>query len=191
RGPHAVEDLISVLDRIDSARRIPPARVWLSENERAWAKTRLAALPAGRHLAMGPGANWEPKIWPLDHFRSLLDKVADRFEGVLILGGPGDRERATLLARDLPLPALNLTGETTLLQAAALLEHCSLFVGNDSGLGHMAAAVETPTITVFGPGQPERYHPWSPCAHWLRGPEDRLELLAPDTVAATLLEHLG
>jgi len=64
-----------------------------------------------------------------------------------------------------------------------VLRLATLFVGNDSGLGHLAAAVATPTCTVFGPGNPQRYHPWHPQGRWLQGPGGRLAVLSPDTVA--------
>ena len=78
---------------------------------------------------------------------------------------------------------LNLTGQTDLLQAAAVLERAHLFVGNDSGIGHLANAVGTATVTVFGPGDPERYHPRGPYSLWLRGTDDNLENLATTVVA--------
>ncbi|MGH8604140.1 MAG: glycosyltransferase family 9 protein, partial [Gammaproteobacteria bacterium] len=68
------------------------------------------------------------------------------------------------------------------------------FVGNDSGLGHMASAVGIPTLTVFGPTDALRYHPWGQQADWLCEPEGRLEALSGAVVAARLglhLERLG
>ena len=78
------------------------------------------------------------------------------------------------IAAGLVLPHLNLAGETGLLQAAALLEQAQLFVGSDSGLGHLAAASGTPTVTLFGPGDPRRYHTRHPQARWVQGEDSRI-----------------
>jgi ADP-heptose:LPS heptosyltransferase len=86
---------------------------------------------------------------------------------------------------------LNLAGTTTLLQAAALLSRATLFIGNDSGLGHLCAAVGRPTLTLFGPGDPDRYHPWGPQAHWLVAADGNIASLSPTAVAARAIELLG
>jgi len=78
---------------------------------------------------------------------------------------------------------VNLAGETGLLEATAVLARASVFVGNDSGLGHLASAVGTPTLTLFGPGQPERYRPWGEQARWLTSPENDLNRLSAEDVA--------
>ncbi len=165
----------------------PPTRAWLGGAERDWAARMLARLPGRRWLAIAPGANWPPKIWPLQYFQELLERLRDQFDAAIVCGGPNDFAPAAALTRASPLPALNLAGETSLLQAAAVLERAAYFVGNDSGPGHLAAAVGTPTLTLFGPGEPERYHPWAPGAQWLCAPEQDLKRLAPATVAARIL----
>lgn len=99
-----------------------------------------------------------------------------------------------MVAANAALPCVDLCGRSSLLQAAAVLERCRVLVGNDSGLGHMASAVGTPTLTVFGPGQPGRYHPWGPWARWVVAPGKSLERLAPEVVVEqllTLLERLS
>jgi len=68
---------------------------------------------------------------------------------------------------------------------AAILEQSQLFVGNDSGPGHIAAAVGTPPVTLFGPGDPARYHPWHPRARWVQSSTGNIEEL---TVAAVVAE---
>jgi ADP-heptose:LPS heptosyltransferase len=122
----------------------------------------LAGLPGRRWLALGPGAKWPGKVWPAPCFAELASAVADLFDAVIILGGPGDAACAREVEHGLRLPALNFAGETSLLEDCALLRHACVLVGNDSGLGHMAGAVGVPTLTVFGPTDPERYRPWGP-----------------------------
>jgi ADP-heptose:LPS heptosyltransferase len=63
---------------------------------------------------------------------------------------------------------IDLVGNTDLLTAAAVLSRCALFIGNDTGLMHIAAAVGTPTLGLFGPSPVEHYAPWGPCTAAVR-----------------------
>lgn len=184
-GPHAVERHYAVLRELAEATP-PPPRLWLSTAERTTATTALAGLPGTRWLALGPGANWPPKIWPAEHFVALVAQLQDDFDAVLLLGGSGDRERAAAILPQLALPARDFCGHSTLLQATALLEQAAVFVGNDSGLGHLASAVGTPTVTVFGPGEPLRYRPWQPQGHWRRAASGVLAELSVDDVVTAV-----
>ncbi len=139
----------------------PPLPVaWIGAEDRA-AAARL--LPADRPvIALGPTANWAPKIWPPDRFAALFEALAPLLPGVrpAVLGGPGETESAMaapLLAR---LPeAIDLVGRLSLPEAAACLERAALFAGNNSGLMHLAAAAGTPTIGLFGPTSAAEYAP--------------------------------
>ncbi len=162
----------------------PPLRIWLDDALRDEALRRLEPLAGRRLLALGPGANWAGKCWPQEHFARLPGRLNRQFGGLLLLGGPGDRERCRVVAAASPLPVLDFSGQTGLLQACALLERSAVFVGNDSGLGHMAAAVGTPVVTLFGPGEPERYHPWGERCRYLVAPGRELSRLPVEPVAA-------
>ncbi|MBI5460824.1 MAG: glycosyltransferase family 9 protein [Gammaproteobacteria bacterium] len=182
-GPHAVEQHMGVIAALGDT-EIPPTHIWLTQQLEHAAAQHLQTLPGTRWLALGPGANWEPKIWPAASFRDLIAQLADTFDGIILLGGPGDAERCARVAQDCPLPCVNLAGQTGLLDAAAVLARATVFVGNDSGLGHLASAVGTPTLTLFGPGQPERYRPWGEHARWLTSVENDLQHLSAADVAA-------
>ena len=80
------------------------------------------------------------------------------------------------------LPVLDLRGQTTLTQVAAVLSKADLFVGNDSGLGHIASGVGVRTITLFGPGSPQRYRPWGDKGEVIVGPRENLNNLQWQTV---------
>lgn len=188
-GPHAVEyPMAAIASLLPPATPIPPCQIWLQTEQTQLAKAWLSRLPGNRWLALGPGANWAPKIWPAPAFIALVHAVKHRFDGVALVGSPQDRARCQRVAADLPLPYMDLCGATDLLQAAAVLQQTSLFVGNDSGLGHLAAAAGTPTVTVFGPGQPERYRPWGGYSRWLTAPGNDLSNLAPEPVAARIIQ---
>ncbi|WP_297527250.1 glycosyltransferase family 9 protein [Thiohalobacter sp.] len=181
-GPHAVEDLISILRPIDPEGRIPPARVWPGPEGEARASRLLEGSRGSRWLALAPGANWEPKIWPADRFAQLANALRRHWDDCILLGGDGDQARCQAVAKAIEGPTRNLCGKTDLPTAAAVASRCVLLVGNDSGPGHLAAAAGTPTLTLFGPGQPTRYHPWGQRSRWIAAPDRRLESLTVEQV---------
>jgi len=146
---------------------------------------------AGRFLVVAPGANWPGKIWPVEHYATLIDQVRTDFDAVIVVGSNEDRRLGERLHDRAPLPLVNLAGSTTLLEAAACMARGCAFVGNDSGLGHMAAAVNIPTLTVFGPGRPQRYQPWGPRSTVVVAPNEDLAALSAETVASALRAHLA
>jgi len=168
-GGHAVERHFCVLRHGEPPPASPPARVWLSAAEYDFARQALAGLPGRCWLALGPGARGEAKRWPADRFNALARQLQPHFDAIILPGSADDAGACRQAAAGLALPCRMLAGKTDLLQAAAVLQQAALFVGNDSGLGHLAAAVGTPTLTLFGPGDPQRYHPWHANACWVQG----------------------
>jgi ADP-heptose:LPS heptosyltransferase len=187
---HAVERHMNVIRRHAGAGGIPPTRLWLTGREREFARGVLADLPGRRWLALGPGARWEPKRWPPRLFRELLQGCREDFDGVVLLGSRAEADSCQTIAAGCSLPCLDLAGRTGLLEAAAVLAHMRLFLGNDSGLGHLAAAAGIPTLTLFGPGDPPRYRPWNPRGRWLQSPTRRIGDLPVSGVADALAELL-
>jgi ADP-heptose:LPS heptosyltransferase len=121
-------------------------------------------------LALGPTANWAPKIWPAENFVALAERLTGP-GGILpgariaVFGGPDERALAQPVLDALPADRrIDLVGKVDLLTAAACLRHATLFVGNDSGLMHIAAATGIPTLGLFGPSPPALYSPWGPNA---------------------------
>ena len=152
----------------------PPApKLWNTEAERAAA---AALLPAGGPvLALGPTANWGGKQWPADRFAALARRLtapggplADA--RIAVFGAPGERAAAMPLLDELPAERrIDLIGAVDLPTAHACLARADLYVGNDSGLMHMAAAAGAPTLGLFGPSREELYAPWGPRAAAVRG----------------------
>ena len=185
-GPHAVERHMGIIHTLHGNDPIPPCCVWTGEQEEMFARTVLRGHLGKRLLGLGPGANWPGKIWPSDNFLGLIDQLQQYFDAVVLLGDKKDREISDIIANRSTLPHVNLCGETSLLQAAAIQKHITVFVGNDSGLGHLASAVGIPSLTIFGPGQPERYRPWGEKAMWLVGAGQNIKNVTTEAVTVQL-----
>lgn len=140
--------------------------VWTSPEDRAVAFRQLPS--GGPIVALGPTANWNGKVWPAENFAVLFHALqAGPLPGAraAIFAGPGPQEAALAAPLLAALPgAINLTGKLDLPQVAACLARCALFVGNDSGLMHMAAASGAPTLGLFGPTPAAEYAPTGRCA---------------------------
>jgi heptosyltransferase-3 len=149
----------------------PDPVVWLDDAARAKAAARM---PEGRVLAVAPAAAAPFKEWPRDRFAALAAALTGKggaLEGghVVIFGGPGDEAAAREAAEGLdPERVTDLTGQLDILEAAACLERATVFVGNDSGLMHLAAAAGTPALGLFGPTDERLYGPWGPKARAIR-----------------------
>jgi len=154
----------------------PPAPYLFTSDEIETAAAELVAGGDGPILAMGPSSNWLGKTWPVERFARVAIELLDA-EGplaggrLMILGGPDDVRHVETLARTLPRDrVIDLTGKVDLLTAYACLKHARLFIGNDSGLMHLAAAAGTPTVGLFGPSDDTLYAPWGENTRVVRGP---------------------
>lgn len=102
-------------------------------------------------IALAPGSVWATKRWP--YFAELAELLAKRTT-VAIIGGAGDRESADEILARVP-GAIDTTGKLSLLASAELIRRADLLVTNDSSPQHLASAMDTPTITIFGPTVPD------------------------------------
>lgn len=137
-----------------------------------------AELVAGEGpiLALAPAANWIGKTWPVERFSQVAMRLV-RGDGplrggrLMVVGGSGDVNLVKPLRDVAPSRIIDLTGKD-LLTAYAALKHARLFIGNDSGAMHLAAAAGCPTIGLFGPSDERLYAPWGPGTRVVRGPRD-------------------
>jgi len=115
-----------------------------------------ARLPAGFGPIVGffPGANAPARRWPAGRFVEAAERVARLGARVVVLGGPGEEPLTAGVARAAP-GALDTGGRTDLVDLAALLSLCDLVVTNDTGPMHLAGAVGTRTVSLWGPSDPE------------------------------------
>ncbi len=124
----------------------------------------------GPRIALAPGAaNSRAKCWPAERYAELADRLVAEFDAAVVLfGTASEREVARRIRTLMRHRPIDLAGQTTIEELPALLAVCDLFVGNDSGAAHVAAAVGVPAIVIFGPTDPERTRPLGPHAVVLR-----------------------
>lgn len=124
---------------------------------------QIAVFPGG---GSNPGMELTAKRWPLERYRTLVYRLVNELQAhVLLIGGKEDYTLNQQLLEELAVPhgsVENLAGQTSLGQTAAQLAACDLFIGNDSSPMHLAAAVATPIIAIFGPTSPQEYGPYPP-----------------------------
>lgn len=143
----------------------PPATLAVGAREREEAGRWLSGQgvsPLDPLLAVAPAAAFGgAKAWLPERFREFIRLwlQARPQTSVLLLGSPAERGRAGAVGAGLGGPVYNLAGRLRLREAIAVLSRCRLFVGNDSGLMHVAAALSVPLVAVFGPTEPGRTAP--------------------------------
>ncbi|MBL7091798.1 MAG: lipopolysaccharide heptosyltransferase II [Candidatus Omnitrophica bacterium] len=110
---------------------------------------------ADKMIALHPGASCPSKIWPAERFAQVADKLAGEFKvRVAVVAGPDDVNKGKNLISLMRCGCIDACGKTTVSQLASLLRRCCLFISNDSGPVHIAAAVGVPVVAVFGRSQP-------------------------------------
>lgn len=178
RAPqHRVEHLARVL-RLDA----PAApRIWTSAARKAEAAKLIP--PGGPVLAVGPTANWGGKQWRAENFAAAISRLTAP-DGlfpearIAVFGAPNERAAAQpVLDAIAPARRIDLVGNVDLLTVQACLERCAFYLGNDSGLMHMAAAAGIPTLGLFGPSPEIHYAPWGPKAAVVRTPQSYEQLV--------------
>ncbi|MBL1146484.1 MAG: glycosyltransferase family 9 protein [Pseudomonadota bacterium] len=195
---HKVEQMAAVM-RLD----VPPApKLWFSPEQVKTAQQYIAdeTMPV---LGIGPAANWIGKIWQTERFAELVRRLTAK-DGILpdapvaVFAAPGEEEIAYKLLETIPeARRIDVIAKLDPGTAAAVISRCALFVGNDSGLMHCAAAADVPSVGLFGHGFPAQYRPWGDHCTYVRTPEDPAELLTasgvdhPSLVTHSLMDSLS
>ncbi|MEZ5647416.1 MAG: glycosyltransferase family 9 protein [Alphaproteobacteria bacterium] len=154
----------------------PPApHLWTNSIEDEQAKN---LIPSGLTvLAIAPTANWNGKQWPAPQFIKLLERLTQPDSlfpsaKVAVFGAKNEYQQASPILDSIPIERrLNFVGNSSLSLVYALLKRCTFFIGNDSGVMHLAAAAGIPTLGLFGPSRIELYHPWGKYTAAVRTPE--------------------
>lgn len=158
---HAVEWYLEVLRRLG----VPTGRrfEWIPSRQGIQAAVRQKwPVNGGLWVGFQPGARWTNKRWPLEHYVVLARRLLAEFVDlrIAVLGGDDDTVLGEALASACGERCLDLTGRTSLAETIEWLRLCSLLVTNDTGPMHLAAAVRTPVVALFGPTNPHRTGPY-------------------------------
>ena len=186
-GPHAVEEIMGVVKAIHGNAPIPDTEVWIADANRNYADNEISAFSnKEKLLSISVGDCRKPeKSLNTKAFIDLLNAQKDSFSGVIFLGNQFEKEMTAEVSRNIDIPQINTVGNS-LLDAAALIKKTCLYIGPDSGLGHIASAVKTPTISFFSLMDPVRFRPWGDKAVSISGAENDARNISVDEVSAAI-----
>jgi heptosyltransferase I len=142
--------------------KTPTWQLPIPEADELWAKQQLAATGNSRVLIISPAASKAERNWLPERYAALADYAHTKGFAVILCGGPTELERSLSQAilASAQHPITDLTGKTNLKQLLALLKHASLVLAPDTGPTHMAVAVGTPVIGLYGHSNPDRTGPY-------------------------------
>lgn len=149
---------------------------WASSEGIDWRRLTVTVHPGGK--------NFTAKRWSTSGFSAVADRLVGEFDAnVVIVGGPDDVALAQSIVRQSRSRLFVAAGRLSLKQTGALIQRSTLFIGNDSAPQHIASAVDTPVVALFGPTDPGNFGPsstlstvvtaglsCSPCFHWMASP---------------------
>jgi 3-deoxy-D-manno-octulosonic-acid transferase/heptosyltransferase-1 len=159
---HAVDRYLDFPKYLGAAVGLPVFQINIGEENRRKVDELLAANRVeGSFVALNPIAYWDTKLWDDERFALLCDRIGENFGIPVVLTGQNapSLEKIRKLSRWSPI---NLEGRTTLKDLAELYRRATLLVTTDSGPMHLAAAVGTPVVALFGPTDPNRTGPYGP-----------------------------
>ncbi len=163
QNAHQVEISVAIASAGGPPNAARAPRVYLDESHRSRAAQALGDVSRSHLIGLHLGAGFPSKMLPLETFATAIRalQVRNQAAAFIVVGSPDETplvEGLQRLAKDTRI--IDLTGALSLLETAAVLEQCSLFIGNDSAPMHLAAAVGTPIVTFFGPSEPSKFHPY-------------------------------
>ena len=162
-GVHEVHRYLRILRLLNIEDAADTLEFWHTDADRETIRDRLYAAgisATDRLVAINLGTTWHTKQWDIANFAEVIQQTVERIPNtrVVLTGSPA--EKGLVSALPTSLPVINLVGETSILELGALLERCEICLTSDSGPMHIAAAVGTPTVALFGPTDPIRHKPY-------------------------------
>ena len=147
---------------------------WIPVLKKDMKKISKDFLKLKNSIAIGASANWPAKIWPSQNFVKLIhmflkEKQFGKKKSIVFFGSSKDLKNIKKITKHLKkFKVKNLCGKLNLIEVAAHLKKCKIFIGNDSGLMHIASASGIPTLGLFGPSLESRYAPKGNNAYYIR-----------------------
>jgi ADP-heptose:LPS heptosyltransferase len=181
---HAACQLARPLEELSLHLENPAAKIYPSEADREFARSFLRDV-TDPIVALHPGSGSEKKNWPIERWQELGEHLFAANRKVVIVSGEADEKRARLLAAAWRERPIQFARNLALPQLATLFERAE-FIGHDSGISHIAAAVGARCLLLFGPTDPAIWAPANENVTALRAPEGNLDTLAVATVIAAL-----
>lgn len=162
---HAVDRLLGIAEALGADISSPGFPLALGDEDRAWAEERMGGLPRPR-IAFNLGARWETKRWSPEHFAELAARAAREGAGIVAVGAPEDRPLVDRFLALLPAgtPVADFCGKTGLRKLAGVSAAVDLFVSNDTGPLHLAAATGTPVLGIYTCTDAGKTGPYGPRA---------------------------
>ncbi len=160
---HEIQRYLRVLKLIGIDDTDPRLELWHTDEERCFVEQLLTEHGALDKTLVGinPGTTWPTKRWRLERFAQVIDALSQKKDvRVIVTGSPAEQYLGEKLKSLTSTKFINMIGKTTILQLGALIERCSYYLTCDSGPMHIAAAVNTPTIALFGPTSFIRHPPY-------------------------------
>jgi len=178
---HAADQLFKPLNELAIYESYPRPRLALNAPLQEWGRSWLLQQGLSNALAIHPGSGSRGKQWPLNRFIEVADRVraSEPAEPFFVLG-EAEREMSEVLS-GWPRP-YSIARGLSLTEVAALLSACGGYLGNDSGITHLAAALGLPTVALFGPSAVERWAPRGEHVKVLPAPAGDLTQLSADRV---------
>lgn len=158
---HTVDKYLELVEAAGASPDASPVKIAYSSEDASYIDEFLneRKLEDRPWVAINPGASWTSKLWPAERFAALCDILEDSAIPVVVVWGPGEEPLVDAIVgatRSRP----NVAPSTSIKQLACLLERSSLYIGGDTGPMHMAVAMGTPVVGIFGPSDPERNGPY-------------------------------
>ncbi len=181
---HQVEYYLSMLRAMGWEAESRNPRLFVTEKDQGAIQSLLLSKGIGQEhflLGLSPGAVFGPaKRWPAERFAAIGDWAYDRWGArIVVMGSHGEMDICNAVSESMKHNPVNLCGRTTLGEAMALIERCQFFVTNDSGLMHIAAALNVPMVAIFGSTDPVATGPRSKKARIVQQPVDCAPCLKP------------
>ncbi len=157
---------IHIVDYLAHTAGLPGVGTRLMASSSSWVVNPPSKDTVNQQVAIHPGSGAAQKCWPVPCFAAVIEQLWQQNLPVLLLEGPADTERVRDLLRRLSFPPISerfkRLANAPLLEVARYLQQCRGYLGNDSGITHLAAMFGVPTVAIFGPSDPAVWRPLGP-----------------------------